>query len=144
MAGSILQCEADLRLRRRPAEPDTAHRTMKRLLPILIAVAAALPLAAQGRKTAPNPSGPPAAPKKEMAVPFKTGEVLEYDIGWSSFVTAGTATITVKEKKPSYGSTAYYIIAEGRPTPLVSKMYTLLYKADTPPDAYSLLPQRGA
>ena len=114
---------------------------MKRLLPILICIGAVLPLAAQARKTAPSP---PAAAKKEMAVPFKTGEVLEYDVGWSSFVTAGTATITVKEKKPSYGSTAYYIVAEGRPTPLVSKMYTLLYKADTLLDAYSLLPQRGS
>src|SRR5260221_13607805 len=100
MAGSILQFEPDLRLRRRPAEPDTAHRTMKRLLPILIAVAAALPLAAQGRKTAPNPSGPPAAPKKEMAVPFKTGEVLEDDIGWASFPPAGTAAERLEEKKP--------------------------------------------
>ena len=106
---------------------------MKRLVPLLIAVAIAVPLTAQ------KP-----APKKEMAVPFKTGEVLTYDVGWSSFVTAGTATVAVKEKKPSYGSTAYYIVAEGRPTPLLSKMYTLYYKADTLLDTYSLLPQRGS
>lgn len=117
---------------------------MKRLLPILICMAAALPLVAQAQKAAPKASAPAAAPKKEMAVPFKLGEVLEYDVGWSSFITAGTATITVKEKKPSYGSTAYYIVAEGRPTPLVSKMYTLFYKADTLLDAFSLLPQRGS
>ncbi len=79
-----------------------------------------------------------------MAVPFKAGERLEYDVGWSSFVTAGTAIITVKEKKPSFGSTAYYIVAEGRPTPVVSKLYTLYYKADTLLDSYSLLPQRGS
>jgi len=111
---------------------------MKALVPFLI-LAAGLPLAAQARRT-------PAAPaaKKEMLVPFKTGETLDYDIGWSSFVTAGTATITVKEKKPSYGSTAYYIVAEGRPTTIVSKLYTLYYKADTLLDVYSLLPQRGS
>jgi hypothetical protein len=79
-----------------------------------------------------------------MAVPFKVGEVLEFDIGWSSFVTAGNATVSVKEKKPSFGSTAYYIVAEGRPTPLLSKLYTLYYKSDTLLDAYSLLPQRGS
>ena len=91
-------------------------------------------------------SGAPksAAAKREQSVPFRPGEVLEYDIGWSSFVTAGTATVSVKEKKPSYGSTAYYIVAEGRPTPLLSKMYTLYYKADTLIDVYSLLPQRGS
>jgi hypothetical protein len=86
----------------------------------------------------------PAQAKKEMAVPFKAGEVLEYDIGWSSYLTAGTATVSVKEKKPSYNSVAYYIVAEGQPTPLLSKLYTLYYKADTLIDVYSLLPQRGS
>jgi len=102
---------------------------MKRLVLLLIAAATAVPLTAQ---------------KKEMAVPFRAGETLTYDVGWSSFVTAGTATVSVKEKKPSYGSTAYYIVAEGRPTPLLSKMYTLYYKADTLLDTFSLLPQRGS
>jgi hypothetical protein len=123
---------------------------MKRLVPVLM-VLAALPLAAQSRPraTAPAGSGAKSAPasaaaQKEMAVPFKPGETLEYDIGWSSFLTAGTATVAVKEKKPSYGSTAYYIVAEGRPTAVVSKLYTLYYKADTLLDSYSLLPQRGS
>lgn len=106
---------------------------MKRLVLLLLIAAIAVPLTAQ------KP-----APKKEMAVPFRAGETLTYDVGWSSFVTAGTATVSVKEKKPSYGSTAYYIVAEGRPTPLLSKMYTLYYKADTLLDTYSLLPQRGS
>lgn len=106
---------------------------MKRLVFLLFIAAIAVPLTAQ------KP-----APKKEMAVPFRAGETLTYDVGWSSFVTAGTATVSVKEKKPSYGSTAYYIVAEGRPTPLLSKMYTLYYKADTLLDTYSLLPQRGS
>lgn len=106
---------------------------MTRLVLLLIAAATAVPLTAQK-----------AALKKEMAVPFRAGETLTYDVGWSSFVTAGTATVSVKEKKPSYGSTAYYIVAEGRPTPLLSKMYTLYYKADTLLDTFSLLPQRGS
>lgn len=84
------------------------------------------------------------APKREQPVPFAAGEVLTYDISWSTFLTAGSATVSVKEKKPSYGSTAYYIVAEGRPTPLLSKLYALYYKADTLLDVYSLLPQRGS
>lgn len=87
---------------------------------------------------------PPAAAKRERPVPFRAGEKLEYDVGWSSYVTAGSATVTVVEKKPSYGSTAYYIVAEGRPTPLLSKLYTLYYKADSLIDVYSLLSQRGS
>ena len=51
--------------------------------------------------------------------------------------------MTVREKRPSFGSTAYYIVAEGRPTPLLSKLYTLYYKAETLLDSYTLLPQRG-
>ena len=84
------------------------------------------------------------APKREQPVPFAAGEALVYDISWSTFLTAGTATVSVKEKKPSYGSTAYYIVAEGRPTPLLSKLYSLYYKADTLLDVYTLLPQRGS
>ena len=87
---------------------------------------------------------PAPAPKRELAVPFAAGEALTYDISWSTFLTAGSATVSVKEKKPSYGSTAYYIVAEGRPTPLLSKLYALYYKADTLLDVYTLLPQRGS
>ena len=111
-------------------------------------LAVGLPLAAAHQtptpKAAPHKSGASNAPKQEMPVPFKAGETLDYDVGWSSFVTAGTAEIVVKEKKPSYNSTAYYIVAEGRPTPIVAKLYTLYYKADTLLDVFSLLPQRGS
>jgi hypothetical protein len=92
-------------------------------------------------KTAPLPAP---APKVERPVPFKVGEILDYDVSWSIHLTAGTVTVTVQEKKPSFGSTAYYISAEGRPTPLVSKLYSLYYKVDTLLDVYTLLPQRGS
>jgi hypothetical protein len=87
---------------------------------------------------------PRPAPKKELPVPFAVGETLTYDVSWSSYLTAGTATVRVAEKKPSYGSTAYYVVAEGRPTALVSKLYSLYYKVDTLLDVFSLLPQRGS
>jgi hypothetical protein len=53
------------------------------------------------------------------------------------------ASLTVQEKKPSSGSIAYYIVAEGAPTPLIAKLYTLHYRVDTLLDAYTLLPQAG-
>jgi hypothetical protein len=116
---------------------------------VVILALATAGAAAQTKKQppakAPAKAAPaPPAPKKEMPVPFHPGEVLEYDVGWSSYVTAGTATVTVKEKKPSYTSVAYYVVAEGRPTALLSKLYTLYYKADTLIDVYTLLPQRGS
>jgi hypothetical protein len=97
------------------------------------------------RPAAAAPGGGGAPPlKNERSVPFRAGETLSYDVSWSSYFTAGTATVTIVEKKPSSNSMAYYIVAEGRPTPLLSRIYTLYYKADTLLDAYSLLPQRSS
>jgi hypothetical protein len=64
-------------------------------------------------------------------------------VSYSGTVSAGEATIAVREKRPSFNSTAYYIVAEGKPTGLLARMYTLYYKADTLVDAFTLLPQRG-
>ena len=82
--------------------------------------------------------------RREQAVPFAAGETLTYDVSWSSYLTAGTATLHVDAKRPSYNSVAYYIVAEGRPTPLVSKLYTLYYKVDTLLDVFTLRPQRAS
>jgi hypothetical protein len=90
------------------------------------------------------PAKAPTAPRAEQRVPFAAGETLSYDVSWSSYLTAGTATTTVLEKKPSLNSTAYYIVAEGRPTPLLSKLYSVYYKLDTLLDSFTLLPQRGS
>ena len=115
---------------------------------ILISALAVIVSGQAGKPVIPSrPSSPrPAATPKRtpQAVPFAPGETLTYDVSWSSYLTAGGATLAVKERKPSYGSDAYYIVAEGRPTPLVSKLYALYYKADTLLDIYSLLPQRAS
>ena len=98
---------------------------------------------------APRPKPPPPAPaatavRTERPVPFRAGETLSFDVSWSQYLTAGTATVTVREKRPSFGSTAYYIVAEGRPTALLSRLYTLYYKVDTLLEVFTLLPQRGS
>jgi hypothetical protein len=72
------------------------------------------------------------------------GEALTYDVSWSSFLVAGTAVMSVKEKKLSEQSTAYYVVAEARPAALVAKLYSLYYKADSLVDAYGLLSQYGS
>jgi hypothetical protein len=102
-----------------------------------------------GRPPATKPGTPavvaPAKPKVEPPVPFMPGETLSYDVTWSmAFVTAGTATLRVVDKHASYGSMAYYILGEGRPTPMLEKLYSLYYKADSLLDIYSLTSQRSS
>lgn len=101
------------------------------------------PTTAAPAKTPPAPAKKPVS-RTEAPVPFKVGETLTYDVSWSNTVSAGTATLRVMEKKASYNSVAYYIVAEAQPGSMLSHLYTLYYKADTLLDAYTLLPQRGS
>jgi hypothetical protein len=134
-------------------------RTVRLVLPITAVVALGLwcrgGLGAQApapgqRPPAARPAPRPpaktgAAPTRtERGVPFAVGETLTYDIGWANYLTAGTATLAVREKRPSFGSVAYYVTAEGQPVSFVAKLYPLYYKVDTLLDAYSLLPQRAS
>ncbi len=84
----------------------------------------------------------PARPERK--VPYAVGERLVYDVSWSNYVSAGTVVLNVQAKRPSYQSTAYYVIAEATTTGLLSQLYTLYYKADTLIDVYTMLPQRGS
>ena len=96
-------------------------------------------------RPAPSAAAKPAAKApQERAVPFAVGETLTYDVAWANYMTAGSATLSVREKKPSHGSVAYYITAEGQPISLLQRIYPLYYKADTLLDVYSLLPQRAS
>jgi hypothetical protein len=107
---------------------------------VLVLIAVAEPVAQRG-------SGrPPVAARSrvEAGVPFKVGETLLYDVSWSLLVVAGTATATVKEKRQSGDSTVYAMVAEGRPIPLVARLYPLLYRMDTLLDSYTLLSHRGS
>ena len=125
---------------------------MRRHLAIAAALLAVVPAALVAQRSAkPAPkkaSATPAAtvpaPRVERAVPFAIGETLTYDVSWSGYLTAGTAVLGVKEKKSSYNSTAYYIVAEGQPTSILAKLYTLYYKMDSLVDAFTLLSQRGS
>jgi Protein of unknown function (DUF3108) len=94
-------------------------------------------------RSAASPAAPAAVPADKV-VPFRAGETLTYDISWSSYLTAGVATLSVRDKRAAGGSSAYYIVAEGQPTGLVSKLYGVYYKLDTLLDARLLLPLRGS
>jgi hypothetical protein len=104
----------------------------------------ALGLLVVAANASPRIQAPAPAGRGERTVPFRTGETLTYDVSWSTFLVAGTVVTTVKEKKQSFDSTAYYIVAEARPTPLLSSIYAVYYKLDTLLDASTLLSQRGS
>jgi hypothetical protein len=105
-----------------------------------LSLAAALALPA----VLPTLSAQRRAVPRDAAVPFKVGERLTYDVTWSSYLVAGTAVTTVVDKQPSANSTAYSIVAEGQPVPLLGRLYTLFYKMDTVLDSTTLLPHRGS
>jgi len=132
---------------------NTSRPVIASVLCVWLAAAVATP-GSQAPAPRPAPPAKPAASsaaarpatktKAERAVPFAVGETLTYDVAWANYVTAGSATLAVREKKSSYGSVAYYITAEGQPVSLLQKLYSLYYKADTLLDAYTLLPQRSS
>ena len=83
-------------------------------------------------------------PSKDAAVPFQVGELLTYDISWSSTLSAGTATFEVKERKTlADGRSTYDIVAEAKPAWLLNKLYPLYYKLETSLDTALLLPIQG-
>jgi len=72
------------------------------------------------------------AVQADLPVPFKVGEVLTYDVSWSSYLTAGTATMSVKERRATGGGAfAYDFVAEGKPGSLLDKLYHVYYKAES-------------
>lgn len=75
-------------------------------------------------------------------MPFQVGETLTFDVSWAGYLVAGTATSRVVEKRPSSSSNAYYIVAEGRPLPLIARLYALYYKMDSLLDSYTTLSHR--
>lgn len=112
-------------------------------LTLAVAPQAQRPTAPGRRAGAPTPK--PAAKltptPKEAVVPFAVGETLTYDVSWSGLLTAGTAVTRVVEKRASFGATAYDITADGRPVPLLGRIYPVYYKMDTLLDSTSLLSQ---
>src|SRR5262249_53114340 len=94
---------------------STIPARMKRAAAVLVAIGS---LALAGART-------------ERAVPFGVGETLTYDVSWSSYLTAGSATTIVTGKTAEGGSSVYTIVAEGRPTPLVASLYALHYRIES-------------
>jgi hypothetical protein len=122
------------------------HRGLVRAMTAsLVAVGVTLAVVETRQATAPEPAPPrrgtQAAPSRaDRAVPFAVGESLTYDVAWSNFLVAGTATVSVRERRTSGRSAAYHLVAEGQPIPLVARLYPVYYKVDALLDARTLAP----
>ena len=96
---------------------------------------------AQSRQTKPPARAATPAPQPELKVPFAPGETLTYNVGWSTYFTAGTATMRVQERRAlGANRAAYILVAEGKPGSILSRLYDLYYKAETHLDTRTLLP----
>ena len=60
----------------------------------------------------------------------------------SNYLVAGSATSKVVERRTTTGANAYYVVAEGRPIPLIARFYPLFYRMDSLIDTVSTLSQR--
>ena len=84
---------------------------------------------------------PSVAFEADRAVPFAIGETLTYDVSMTRFVTAGTATLTVRERRAAgAGRATYYIVAEAKPSSFVERLYHVYYKAESFIDTQTLQP----
>jgi hypothetical protein len=76
----------------------------------------------------------------DPGVPFRAGERLSYDVAWSSYVTAATATIDVSPRQGRGPGGFYDLVAEGRSVGLLDAVYPVYYKAQSHLDARTLRP----
>jgi len=90
----------------------------------------ALLLAVQGIAGEQSRIGP--APKPAPK-PFRVGERLEYQIGWSNFLTAATATLLVLEQRTFEGRPAWHLRARSSTVGGVR----FIYELDDQYDSYS-------
>ena len=92
------------------------------------------------------PASPAAfAVPADIRVPFQVGETLNYDVSWSSFFTAGRATLRVIDRKPlTTGRSGYGLQVEAQSVSVAATLYKLYYKVESVLDTATLAPVRSA
>jgi hypothetical protein len=81
----------------------------------------------------------------DVRVPFQVGETLNYDVSWSSFFTAGRATLRVVDRKPlAAGRAGYGLQVEAQSVSVAAQLYKLYYKVESVLDTATLAPVRSS
>lgn len=92
------------------------------------------PAQARARKqTAPAPAAKPAP--KEMPVPFRAGEKLDYNVAWSSFTTAASVELSVPEQRDLYGWHTWHFRATAHTLSPVRTLFPIDDEFDSYTDA---------
>jgi hypothetical protein len=75
--------------------------------------------------------------------PYRVGEVLEYSVSWSGFLTAATMTAQVRKRGIFDGFDCYHTIMQAQTAGLANVLYKASSKYESYVDADSLLPHRA-
>ncbi|HXW55786.1 MAG TPA: DUF3108 domain-containing protein [Candidatus Cybelea sp.] len=78
------------------------------------------------------------AARKEVAMPFRVGERLEYQISWASFATAATVELTVPERRNLYAWSTWHFRASAHTVNPVRRLFSIDDEFDSYTDATTL------
>jgi Protein of unknown function (DUF3108) len=79
-----------------------------------------------------------AASRKEVAMPFRVGEKLEYRVSWASFATAANVELTVPERRNFYGWLTWHFRASAHTVNPVRRLFAIDDEFDSYTDATML------
>lgn len=77
--------------------------------------------------------------RRPAAAAFRAGEKLQYSVRWANLMTAATAELAVRQKRPFYGREAWHLQALARTVDLARSMYELDDQFDSYSDANTLV-----
>lgn len=90
------------------------------------------------RKRATPKPGATHEAAKVMAVPFRVGEKLNYDVSWSSFTTAATVELSIPEQRDLYGWKTWHFRATAHTVSPVRTLFAIDDEFDSYTDATTL------
>jgi Protein of unknown function (DUF3108) len=100
--------------------------------------ARAVPLAVPQGATHKPLKAKPAAPAKELPMPFRVGETLDYRVSWASFATAATAELSIPERRDLYGWQTWHFRASAHTVSPVRALFAIDDQFDSYTDAATL------
>jgi hypothetical protein len=76
-------------------------------------------------------------PAKEMPVPFRVGETLDYRVSWSAFSNAGSAELSIPERRNLFGWNTWHFRAVAHTQGSVRTLFSVDDQFDSYTDAFT-------
>jgi len=86
------------------------------------------------KKTGKSKPAPQPVPR-DLAVPFRVGEILKYQVSWSAFATAANVEITIPERRELYGWQTWHFRAAAHTISPVRTLFAVDDQFDSYTDA---------